>query len=498
MAQYRLPPFGSSSLATHFQINFHELTPIPVMDRDNEDIGAGDWVRLAALVAGPVLALVVALQMHWSGHTFPVVATVAITMWTAVWWVLEPIPIPATSLLPLALFPLCGVLTPSQVGEAYGHWLILLLLGGLMLSSAMERSGAHRRIALFMVNLFGGSSGRRLVFGFMAASAILSMWISNMATTLMLLPIVLAVVEKAESPRLRTALLLGMAYAASVGGVGTPVGTPPNLFFIEVYAAATGDDVTFSRWMTWALPVVLIMIPLAAFWLTRGLSRQTSIELPAVGQWRTEEVRTLSVFAATALLWITRQEPWGGWSEWLSIPHANDASVALLATAAMFVIPNGQGAKLLDWETAVRIPWGILILFSAGITISKAFGVSGLSEILGQQLQAIGEWPPLLMILSICLAVTFLTEITSNTATCNLLMPILAAAAASAAIDHKLLMVPAAISASFAFMLPVATGPNAIVFSSGELTVRQMVREGFALNVMGAVVVSVVCYATFG
>jgi len=449
------------------------------------------------------LAVLLGLSLYWNDYGAPIAWTAGITLLTAVWWIFEPIPIPATSLLPLALFPLVGVLKPSQVGAAYGDKLILLLLGGLMLSSAMERSGAHRRIALSMVNLFGGSSGRRLVFGFMAASGLLSMWISNMATTLMLLPIVMAVIEKVSDQRLRVALLLGMAYAASVGGVGTPVGTPPNLIFIENYRAATGIDVAFSNWMWWATPIVLTMLPLMALWLTRGLDRQTSIELPKVGPWRTEERRTLAVFAVTALLWITRSEPWGGWSEALHLPAANDASVALLAVVAMFIIPNGRGPKggnekLLDWETAVRIPWGILVLFGSGIAISKAFLASGLSDLLGAQLVGLAQLPPLVMVALTCLAVTFLTEVTSNTATSNLLMPILAATATAAGIDHKLLMVPAAISASFAFMLPVATGPNAIVFGSNQLTVRQMAREGLALNLIGTAVITAWSLVVFG
>lgn len=450
-----------------------------------------------ALVAGPLVAAAVGAYLFSDGLHASIAWTVAITLWTAVWWIFEPIPIPATSLLPLALFPLVGVLEPSEVAAAYGDKLILLLLGGLMLSSAMERSGAHRRIALSMVHLFGGASARRLVFGFMAASAVLSMWISNMATTLMLLPIVMAVVEKADDQRLRVALLLGVAYAASVGGVGTPVGTPPNLIFMDAYQEFASHEVTFTTWMSWALPVVVVMVPVTGLWLTRGLGRQTAIHLPTVGPWRTEEVRTLTVFAVTALLWITRQEPWGGWSRWAGLPDAHDASVALLAVVVMFLIPNGRGDKLLDWDTAVRIPWGILILFGAGITISRAFSASGLSDLLGEELEGLSRLPPLAMVMLICLSVTFLTEVTSNTATSSLLMPILGAAATAAQIDHKLLMVPAAISASFAFMLPVATGPNAIIFGSNQLTVRQMAREGFVLNVAGAVVVSLICYALF-
>lgn len=459
---------------------------------DEQPDYASSPVQRWALAAGPCLAIVIGVWLFWLDYGASIAWTASITMLTAVWWIFEPIPIPATSLIPLAAFPLVGVLKPSKVAEAYGDKLILLLLGGLMLSSAMERSAAHRRIALSMVNLFGGASGRRLVFGFMAASAVLSMWISNMATTLMLLPIVMAVVEKASDQRLRVALLLGVAYAASVGGVGTPVGTPPNLIFIENYRIATGNEVTFTKWMSWALPIVVVMVPIMALWLTRGLGKQATIDLPKVGRWRTEEIRTLAVFAVTAALWITRKEPFGGWSEWLNMPGAVDSSVALLAVVAMFLIPNGKGERLLDWETAVKIPWGILILFASGIAISKAFLASGLSNLLGEQLAGLSQLAPWLMILLICLAVTFLTEITSNTATSNLLMPILAAAATQAEIDHKLLMVPAAISASFAFMLPVATGPNAIIFGSNQMTVGQMAREGFALNLIGAAVI-VVC-----
>ena len=450
------------------------------------------------LLLGPVVALGLGLSLYLSGSTPAIAWTAGVTALTAIWWIFEPIPLPATSLIPIAVFPLVGVLTPEQVGAAYGNKLILLLLGGFMLSSAMAKSGAHRRIALTMVSLFGGSSARPLVFGFMSAAAVLSMWISNMATTLMLLPIVMAVLEKATDPRLRTALLLGVAYSASVGGVGTPIGTPPNLVFFENYRIITGSEPTFLEWMTWAVPVVLVMVPLIAIWLTRGLKHHTPITMPAVGRWRAEEVRTLLVFAVTALLWITRKEPFGGWSELAGLPNASDASVALLAVVAMFLIPNGKGERLLDWETAVKIPWGILLLFSAGMAIAEAFKTSGLSESLGASLTGLGQLPIILLIATICLSITFLTEVTSNTATSTLLLPILGAAAISIGIDPKIIMVPATISASFAFMLPVATGPNAVIFGSEQLTVREMAREGVVLNLIGVVVVTAVSYLFLG
>ena len=444
------------------------------------------------LFAGPLAALAAGFLMRDSG---PAVAwTVAVTTLCAAWWITEAVPIPVTALIPIALLPLVGAILPSQAAHAVGDPLILLLMGGFMLSTAMEKSGAHRRIALGMINLFGASDGRRLVFGFMAAAAVLSMWISNTATTLMLLPIALAVIRGCDDKRLALPLLLGVCYAASIGGTGTPVGTPPNLIFMRVYEESTGIQLGFTQWMSWALPVVLVMLPIAGFWLTRGLKLRAPVELPAVGKWRSEEVRTLAVFAITALLWVTRREPFGGWSGLMGLDQAHDGSVALLAVVVMFLIPNGSGGRLLDWKTAVSIPWGVLLLFSGGICLAGAFASTGLSASLGSALAAQADWTPLLLILLICLAVTFLTEITSNTATTSLLMPILAAAALAAGMEPRLIMVPAAISASFAFMLPVATGPNAVVFSSGRLTVPQMAREGLALNFLGAVVISTITY----
>lgn len=454
-----------------------------------------NFLSRLTLLAGPLTAWAFGWWLLSNGQTTEIAWTAGVVVLCAIWWIFEPIPIPVTSLIPIAILPMVGVLDSNAVGAAYGHPLVLLMLGGFMLSQAMERSGAHRRIALNMVKLFGGSSGRQLVFGFMAASAVLSMWISNAATCLMLLPIVMAVVDKAENRRLQIALLLGVAYAASIGGIGTPIGTPPNLVFMHEYEKITGSEPTFLQWMRWSLPIAMVMIPVAGLWLTRGLKSQETIELPAVGRWQPPEIRTLAVFAITALLWITRKEPYGGWSEWLNMPTAKDSSVALLAVVAMFIIPNGEKGKLLDWQSAVRIPWGILILYGGGIAIAKAFESSGLSEVLGGKLASIDQLPTLLMIGGIAIAVTFLTEVTSNTATANLLMPILAAVAVATGIDAKLIMVPATISASFAFMLPVATPPNAIVFGSERITIRTMVQEGFALNMIGAVLVTLICYS---
>jgi len=447
------------------------------------------------LVVGPLLAIAAGGAALAAGLDGDSVIVLAVAVLCMLWWIFEPVPIPVTSLLPLAILPLAGVLTPAQVGQSYGSPLILLLLGGFLLSRAMETSGAHRRIALGMIQAFGADSPRRLVFGFMTAAAVLSMWISNTATTLMLLPVALAVLEGADDrKRLAVPLLLGLAYAASVGGVGTPIGTPPNLIFMQVYENYTGEEVGFTRWMSWGVPVVLVLVPTMAWFLTRGLGGATSLVLPRVGPWRSEERRVLGLFAFTALAWVTRGEPFGGWSTWLGLPQANDASVAMLAVVLMCMVPNGRGGRLLDWERASEIPWGVLLLFAGGICLARGFAESGLSNLLGEALASLTAMPTLLLILLVCLVVTFMTEATSNTASTTLLMPVLAAAAIAAGLAPEVIMVPAAMSASCAFMLPVATAPNTVVFGSGMLTTARMAREGLLLNFIAAAVIALLCF----
>ena len=426
--------------------------------------------------------------------------TAAVAIICVIWWVFEPVPIPVTSLLPLAIFQISGVLTANEVGQSYGSPLILLLLGGFILSKSMERSGAHLRLALFMVNLFGSTSSKQLVLGFMVTAATLSMWISNTATTLMLLPVGLAVANQAKDKALCVPLMLGIAFAASIGGIGTPIGTPPNLVFMQVYEQQFNTNIGFTEWMSWGVPVVICMIPMTWLWLTRKLSYTGGFDMPDVGSWSLTEKRVMMVFALTATAWVTRKEPFGGWSNWFDLPAANDASVALIAVILMFLIPAGytdedrKHQRLLDWKTATTIPWGILLLFGGGITLAKAFGVSGLSTSLAASLSDLSSLPILAMIFAISLGVTFITETTSNTASTVLLMPVLAATAMGSNIDPKLLMIPAAMSASCAFMMPVATAPNSIVYASGFFTTRVMAREGIVLNVCGAVIITALCY----
>ena len=462
-----------------------------------------------AMPLGPILGFFVGIISIYQGLDIIAGITLWITIWTATWWVFEAVPIPVASLVPLSMLPLFGVLSSKQVAQAYGHKLVLLLLGGFLLSRAMEKSGAHRRIALKMVSLCGGGGGKSLILGFMIASAGLSMWISNTATTLMMLPMVIAVLDGAEDKKIRVPLLLGVAFAANVGGIGTPIGTPPNMVMIGYYETIKGVEISFLEWMKVGVPVSIAMVVLIWLWLSRNVKTRSKVPLPSPGVWRKEEKRTMIIFFFTALAWMTRSAPFGGWKSFFGLisendvglynilANANDASVAFIAVIVLFCIPSGnkKNEKLLDWETANKIPWGLIILVGSGICLGTAISESGLSEQAAKLLTGIDKLKTVFVILCVALLVTILTEITSNTATTVILMPILGAVSTASGIEPTLLLVPAAISASCAFMLPVATMPNAVVYGTGEFSIKRMVKEGFALNLVGALVVTTVCYS---
>lgn len=443
---------------------------------------------------GPGLAVLAYLVGSVYGLGADALITLIVTAFCLGWWFAEAVPMAVTALIPLAVFPLFGVLSTQDVAEAYGSSIILLMLGGFMLSRAMAYRGTHYHLALMALHWVGAGSERRLVVGFMLASAALSMWISNTATTLMLLPVALAILDKLDRQTIVVPLLLGIAYAASIGGIGTPIGTPPNLVFMQVYTELSGEEISFLGWMRWGMPVVLVFLPIAMWWLTRHLRGSIAASLPDKEPWDAAQRRVMWVFALTAVLWITRSEPFGGWSGLLNLPGANDATIALLAAASLFVIGDGRGGRLLDWEATRELPWGILVLFGGGICIAKAFAVSGLSEQVAAVVTGLDHWPLIVLLLGLCLTVTFLTEATSNMATATLLMPILGAAALGLGLPIEQLMVPAAISASCAFMLPIATAPNAIVYGSGRIHMPDMARMGVALSLMGALVVATMSY----
>lgn len=443
-----------------------------------------------------ILSVSIALLL-WSiliyfEQPYPIATTAAVTTLTGILWVTEIFPLPITSLIPFVLFPATGVLDYKEAASALGNHVIILLMGAFMLSQGIQRSGVHKRFALYVIHITGATSGRRLVFAFIITSAMLSMWISNTATTLMMLPIGLVIIGMVEDRQLATPLLLGIAYGSSIGGICTPVGTPANVIFISVYYETFGKEISFLEWMSIGLPIVITAVPLVAFWLSRNLKSMTKINLPAVKNWQIEEKRVLLVFLLVIVAWVSR--PY--WAKAMDITTIGDSTIALAGVLLMCLLNRGGGkkGKLLDWDTAKQIHWGMLLLFASGICIAKAFMVSGLTLEISDILATLSWLSLIQLILCICLAVTFLTEFTSNTATATLLMPILSAAAVGMGVDPKILMVPAAISSSCAFMLPVATAPNAIVYGTGHISIKRMAKEGLILNIMVAVITTFYCY----
>ena len=457
-------------------------------------------------ILGPILAISTYFFCKGSvGMEHAPAMTAAVTILCAVWWCTEAVPIPVTSIIPFAVFPLAGVLDHKILAGALGDKFVLLFMGGFMLSKAAEKSKAHLRVAQGMIKLVGTQSNRRIIIGFMLATAFCSMWISNTATALIMLPVAMAVIDRTGSDRrFAVSLLLAIAYGASIGGMSTIIGTPPNGVFAGIYEKTTHIPVDFVSWLKIGVPVSVLMLIACGVVLTIFVKGGGNYTQEALGPWTPGQRRVTFVLGLTALLWITRKLPFGlgGWSKWLDMPMAQDATVALLMVIVMFLIPNGQKDEkgkrdhLLDWKTARDIPWGILLLFAGGIAIAKAFGSSGLAAVIGQQMEQLTDgMSPLMIIAIICLTVTFMTEVTSNTETTTLLMPILAASAVAAGVEPSMLMIPAALSASCAFMLPVATPPNAIVFGgSDHITIPQMVRHGVVLNLIGVIVVTAVCY----
>ncbi len=464
----------------------------------NSDARIDDLMQNRLIIGTPISAFVLSLLLlGFTDLSNDIVFTLAITLVTAVWWVTEALPVPATSLVPFFAFPLFGVLTHKQAAASLGSHVILLMMGGFMMAKALEHSGLHRRFALMVLRVVGSRSAARVLFAFMLVSAFLSMWISNTATCLMLMPIALAVLNQLEDDStLAVPLMLGIAYACSLGGIATLIGTPPNVIFAGMYEQVTGgSSFGFLRWLTIGLPVVVIGLPLMVFWLMRHCYHPISVRLPETTPWQPNEKRLLAIFALVIFLWVFRTEPFGGWSDALNMPDVGDSTVALLGAGLMFLVAGRPGEKLLDWKTAVDIPWGVLLLFASGITLATAFTESGLSTLMGEHLSVLtSAVHPLVFTLILALSVSFITEVTSNIATTTLLMPVLGATAVAGNLPPEQLMIPAAISASCAFMLPVATAPNAIVYGSGKLHIHQMMREGVALNILLALVITGVCY----
>ena len=441
------------------------------------------------------------------------VHVLAVAVLMATWWVTEAIPIPATALLPIFLFPTLGVMTGSEVTQPYANHLIYLFMGGFLIAITIEKWGLHRRIALYTIELIGVTA-KRIILGFMIASAGLSMWISNTAATMMMITIGLAVLKQViseiktdpesnidtspENFRFGIALMLGIAYAASIGGVATLIGTPPNAILAGIVENHFGQRISFLDWMIFALPLSISMLFICWYYLTHlafpseidhlpGGKETIEREIKELGDMSREEKSVLIVFLLVALLWITH-----GFIKIELFKYVTDSTIAMAGALLLFVIPSNikKGEFLLDWETACKIPWDILILFGGGFALAQGFTDSGLTHAIANQLKVLEGSNLLLVIAVITTVVIFLTEITSNTATASMFLPIIAALAVAMAIHPYGVMIAVALAASFAFMLPVATPPNAIAFSSHYFSIRQMAKTGIWLNLFGIIMIS--------
>jgi sodium-dependent dicarboxylate transporter 2/3/5 len=478
----------------------------PTAYRPVQRLGLG----LGALVFFALLLLPAPSGLSAEGWRTAAVATLM-----AIWWMTEALPIPATALLPLGLFPLLGVLSAPAASEPYANEVIFLFMGGFLLAVTMEKWGLHKRIALAIMAAVG-TSPSRLVLGFMLATGFLSMWISNTATAAMMLPIAIAVGEMFrpqdhDGPyEFGLALMLGVAYASSIGGVATLIGTPPNAVLAGAASELLGREIGFVQWMGIGLPIVAVMLPAAWLLLTRILyppgdlagdaARIIDDERSALGAASRGEKITGVVFVLTALAWVLRSEKtFGdvtipGIATWA--PGLADSSIAMIAAAVLFLIPVDwrKGEFALDWKTAKGIPWEVLVLFGGGLSLARAMEQSGLAAWIGGIVATLGAVPTIVVVVAVTALIVFLTEVTSNTATATMAMPVMAGVASGLGADPLLLMASAALGASMAFMLPVATPPNAIVFASGYLTIPQMTRSGFWLNWISIVTITVLGY----
>ncbi|SOE20702.1 solute carrier family 13 (sodium-dependent dicarboxylate transporter), member 2/3/5 [Spirosomataceae bacterium TFI 002] len=465
-------------------------------------------LKKVGILLGPLSFLIVLLFFRPDGLSEQGVAVLACTFWMAIWWVLEVIPISATALLPLVLFPLSGALDIGKTSASFGHKYVFLYLGGFMIAMAIEKWQLHRRIALMVINLIGTDISK-IILGFMVATAFMSMWISNTATAVMMLPIGMAIItqlkdnpltQENETEVFGKSLMLAIAYSASIGGLASLIGTPPNLVFAGVIEKLYNIEVTFSQWIIFGLPISTILLIICWQYLIKYAFPIKQKEFPGgkaeikrlvseLGVMSTEEKSILVVFLITALLWITRSFL----STWL--PELDDTIIAMLGGLALFIIPSSKvGEKLMAWEDMKNIPWGIILLFGGGMALASGFENSGLANWLGEKMVSLENLPVFIILLVIVAAVNFLTELTSNLATAAMLLPILAPLAFSLDVHPFLFMVGATMAASCAFMLPIATPPNAVVFGSGYLTIPDMMRAGFWLNIFSIFLIFAITY----
>ena len=452
-------------------------------------------------ILGPLTFIILMFIGPFEGLSQPAHSILSSTLWIAIWWITEAIPIAATALIPIVLFPLSGGLDLSATTASYGHKFVFLYLGGFLIAIGIEKWKLHKRIAINIIS-FIGIDARRVILGFMLATAFLSMWISNTATSVMMLPIGIAIIKQLNENKIfGKALMLGIAYSASIGGVATVIGTPPNLVLAGVISEIYGYEITFSKWFLFGFPISIILLFFCWIYLTRVAYKFESNSFPGgkaeiqtikkeLGPISYEEKLVAIVFALAGLCWISR-------SFFLQkiLPSLDDTIIAISFGLLLFILPSKQkSTALLSWRDTINLPWGIIILFGGGMALARAFETSGLALWLGELMTSFSVLPLFLLILLLIAAVNFLTEITSNLATTAMLLPVLAPLALEINIHPFGLMVGAAVAASCAFMLPVATPPNAVVFGSGYLKIQDMVTRGVIMNIFSIILITLMVY----
>ncbi|EWH22924.1 SLC13 family permease [Bacillus haynesii] len=460
------------------------------------------------LLLGPALFFAVLLFFFPEGLSYEGRMVLATTLWVAVWWITEAVPIPAASLLPIVLLPLTGALEGAAVTSSYGDPIVFLFLGGFLIALAMERWNLHKRIALNIISVVGTSTSR-IVLGFMAATGFLSMWVSNTAAVMMMLPIGTAIIHQVsavmkserkdlagEEAKFSKALIFSIGYAGTIGGLGTLIGTPPNIILAANIKKLYGVEVSFGGWMAFAVPVVVILLVAVWLYLTKVAHPIKMKELPGgkelileekrkLGKMSFEETMVLLVFGFAAFMWVTRTFLWDD-----KIPGIDDTMIAIFAASLLFLIPSlNKGGRVLDWSVSKDLPWGILLLFGGGLALATGFKETGLAEWIGGRLTVLDGFNFVVIVVISATLVLFLTEITSNTATATMILPVLASLALALNVHPYALMVPAAMAANCAFMLPVGTPPNAIIFASGKLKISEMVRTGFMINIFTLILI---------
>ena len=460
------------------------------------------------LLAGPFVFFLINFFFQINGLDTLSKSVIASTAWIAIWWVFEAVPIAITALLPVILFPLTGSLSLDETSSAYGHRYIFLYLGGFILALAIEKWKLHKRIALNIIS-FLGTDVKRIILGFMISTAFLSMWISNTATAVMMLPIGIAIVKQIsnlksskedESVIFGKALMISIAFSASIGGVSTLIGTPPNLILASIIEESYGIKISFKEWMLFALPISCTLLIISWVYLTRfafnfthynfdKVENEINSQLNNLGKISYEEKLVSIIFLITAISWVFKD------FIQIIVPYIDDAIIAIISAITLFLLNSGyKTEKLMKWEDAIKLPWGILLLFGGGLAIASAFQSTGLANYIGESLNNFGSLPLVFLLLLTITMVNFLTEITSNLATTAMLLPIISSISWALDIHPFILMIGATVAASCAFMLPVATPPNAVVFGSNYLRISDMVKVGLIMNIISILLILIFVY----